>query len=248
MFDHVIRDWDASGDTDKAFLNRVKTAFAELDDGVKVGSWGQIQEWKMDIDTKNETHRHLSHLNGWFPGYVMSGFHGANKTITDAVATSLYSRGNGTLDTNTGWQKSWRAACWARLGVVDEAYKIFKYNIDTNFGPNALSIYSATIGWPHKLRLPFQIDANFGQSSAALEMLSTDLPYATAEGGVQKVLVGPSIPGEWKGGNVQGLRLRGGGEMDFTWSDAGIVEKVTVKNRHSPLVVVNKLGKVVARV
>lgn len=43
MFDHVIKDWDASGDTDEQFLQDVKKAFAILDNGVIVGSWGQIQ-------------------------------------------------------------------------------------------------------------------------------------------------------------------------------------------------------------
>lgn len=70
----------------------------------------------------NNTHRHLSHLTGWFPGYSIAGVYGDNSTITTAVATSLYSRGNGTIDSNTGWEKAWRAACWGVLGIVDEAY------------------------------------------------------------------------------------------------------------------------------
>lgn len=78
-------------------------------------------EWKLDIDVENNTHRHLSHLTGFYPGYVISGVYGDNETILEAVATSLYSRGNGTLDSNTGWEKVWRAACWGQLGVVDMA-------------------------------------------------------------------------------------------------------------------------------
>ncbi|PWI65278.1 hypothetical protein PCL_07201 [Purpureocillium lilacinum] len=249
LFDHIIRDWNASGDADTKFLARVKAAFADLDQGVRVGNWGQIQEWKLDIDEKNNTHRHLSHLNGWFPGYVISGVHGKNKTIVDAVATSLYSRGNGTADSNTGWEKTLRAACWGRLGVVDEAYKEFKYTIDANFAPNALSVYTTdgSDGKPVELALPFQIDANFGQSAAALAMLATDLPQAWGDDSVQTVLLGPAIPQEWAGGSVKGLRLRGGGCVDFSWTNDGTVNKVAVRARKLPLRLVNKSGKTLAK-
>lgn len=213
-----------------------------------VGRWGQIQEWKLDIDVQNNTHRHLSHLNGWYPGYIISGYYGKNETIVKAVETSLYSRGNGTEDSNTGWEKSWRAACWARLGVVDEAYKIFKYGIDVNFGPNALSIYTASTTPPYKQSLPFQIDANFGQSAAALAMLATDLPQASGDKGTPIVTVGPAIPKEWAGGSVRGLRLRGGGYLDFGWTDDGLVEKVTITGRSAPIKIVNKKGTVIAQV
>lgn len=248
LFDHIIKDWDASGDTDTAFLKAVKDKFAALDPGVTVGRWGQIQEWKLDIDVQNNTHRHLSHLNGWYPGYIISGYYGKNETIVKAVETSLYSRGNGTEDSNTGWEKSWRAACWARLGVVDEAYKIFKYAIDVNFGPNALSIYTASNTPPYKQSLPFQIDANFGQSAAALAMLATDLPQASGDKGTPIVTVGPSIPKAWAGGSVRGLRLRGGGQLDFGWTDDGLVEKVTITGRTAPIKIVNKKGTVIAQV
>jgi alpha-L-fucosidase 2 len=82
---------------------------------------GCIIEWKIDLDVKNDTHRHLSHLYGWYPGWAIAGVHSSNKTVTDAVTTSLYSRGNGTLDSNTGWEKVWRAASWAVLNNTDEA-------------------------------------------------------------------------------------------------------------------------------
>ncbi len=206
-----------------------------------------VTEWKMDIDTKNNTHRHLSHLNGWFPGYVIAALYANNKTVTDAVATSLYSRGNGTEDSNTGWEKTLRAACWARLGVVEEAYKEFKYTIDMNFAPNALSVYTQG-SWPYELALPFQIDANFGQSAAALAMLATDLPMMAGESGTQTVILGPSIPREWAGGRVSGLRLRGGGYVDFTWDNDGVANGATLHDRKLPVQVVDKVGTVLASV
>jgi alpha-L-fucosidase 2 len=145
LFDHIIRDWGASGDKDEAFLQSVKKAYHSMDNGVHVGSWGQIKgiqifhntgkvryiclghililntEWKLEEDQKNDNHRHLSELYGWYPGYAISGVHGNNKTITDAVIASLNSRGDGKADANTGWGKVWRSACWAALNNTDQA-------------------------------------------------------------------------------------------------------------------------------
>ncbi|KAK0757339.1 LOW QUALITY PROTEIN: hypothetical protein N5P37_010060 [Trichoderma harzianum] len=230
LFDHIIKDWDASGDTDTAFLKRVKESY----------------KWKMDIDTKNDTHRHLSHLYGFYPGYVISSVYADNKTVMDAVATSLYSRGNGTEDSNTGWEKVWRGACWGQLGVTDEAYKELKYTIDMNFAANGLSVYT-TGSWPYEVTLPFQIDANFGLSANALAMLYTDLPKKWGDNSVQKVILGPAVPKEWAGGSVKGGSLRGGGTVDFSWDDEGVVNRAVVHGRRLPLVVVNKNGKVLAR-
>lgn len=195
------------------------------------------------MDTEGNKHRHLSHLNGWYPGYVIAGKYADNKTVYDAVITALTSRGDGTADSNTGWEKTWRAACWARAGDVDKAYDEFKYTTAMNFAPNALSIYSGGSP-PYKLQLPFQIDANFGQSAAGLAMLATDLPQMAGDNAVQTVLLGPAIPKEWAGGKVNGLRLRGGGFVDFSWDSNGMVNAVNVHDRSVPIKIVNKGGKV----
>jgi alpha-L-fucosidase 2 len=55
----------------------------------------------------NDTHRHLSELIGWFPGYSLSssmdGY--TNVTIHNAVKEKLYSRGEGKgPDANAGWE------------------------------------------------------------------------------------------------------------------------------------------------
>lgn len=85
-------------------------------------------EWKVEKDSPTDTHRHLSHLIGLYPGYAITSFDpsaqgtgpakGYSKNqILDAAAVSLYHRGNGTgLDADSGWEKAWRAAAWAQLG------------------------------------------------------------------------------------------------------------------------------------
>lgn len=95
-------------------------------------------EWKMDMDQPTDMHRHLSHLIGLYPGYALSSYdaslqgglvvNGAHlnytkKQVLDAAEVSLIHRGNGTApDGNAGWEKVWRAACWAQLGNATAFY------------------------------------------------------------------------------------------------------------------------------
>ena len=115
-----------------------------MDKGLRIGSWGQLQgffisfrtdhtshnlfsaEWKIDKDSPTDTHRHLSHLIGLYPGYALSTYdkamqgglmvNGSRKTYTkkqlvDAARVSLVHRGPGTgPDADAGWEKAWRAA------------------------------------------------------------------------------------------------------------------------------------------
>ena len=122
----------------------------KMDKGVHIGSWGQLQgnplssllpntvlthiptEWKVDMDSPTDTHRHLSHLIGLYPGYSLTNYNASvqgtavNYTrdqVITATTTSLIHRGNGTgPDADAGWEKVWRAACWAQLGNASEFY------------------------------------------------------------------------------------------------------------------------------
>lgn len=43
MFDHIIKGWDASGDTNTTFLETVKATQEQMDKGIHIGWYGQIQ-------------------------------------------------------------------------------------------------------------------------------------------------------------------------------------------------------------
>jgi alpha-L-fucosidase 2 len=228
-------------------LKNITTSLASLDKGLHIGTWGEVKEWKipdsLGYDFENDTHRHLSNLVGWYPGYSISSFLRGytNATIQNAVATSLYSRGlsNGP-DANAGWEKVWRSACWARLNRTDMAYLELKYAINTNFANNGLSMYTA-------LNPPFQIDANFDVAGAVLSMLVVDLPMLSSDIGVHTVVLGPAIPPAWGGGRVCGLRLRGGGYIDFHWDSQGLVAGANHVGRTKPVLILNKNGNVLSK-
>ncbi len=117
------------------------------------------------------------------------------------------------------------------MNSTSEAYYELKFAIDENFANNGLSMYWAT----DEL---FQIDANFGIVGAVLAMLIVDLP------GMKEVVLGPAIPASWGGGNVKGLRVRGGGQVSFGWDAEGVVQSAVVSGREKDLKLVNNAGKV----
>jgi alpha-L-fucosidase 2 len=242
VFETVLTSAALVSETDVKFLNGIHEKLSKLDKGLHIGRWGQIQEWKIDLDVENDTHRHLSHLVGWYPGWALSSYLDgySNSTIQDAVETSLYSRGVGIgPDANSGWEKVWRAACWARLNNSMEAYYELRLAIYENWAPNALSMYSGKM-------LPFQIDANFGFPGAVLAMLIVDLPNPSGDYSVRTVVLGPAIPPAWSGGSVRGLRLRGGGCVDFSWDSVGVVREVKLSDRSKPIRLANKYGEPLA--
>jgi hypothetical protein len=95
----------------KGFVANITSSLKKLDKELHIGTWGEIKEWKLSdsygYDVQNDTHRHLSHLVGWFPGYsisssissAVSGY--SNSTIQNAIRTSLVDRGQGTDQTPT---------------------------------------------------------------------------------------------------------------------------------------------------
>jgi alpha-L-fucosidase 2 len=112
-----------------------------------------------------------------------------------------------------------------------------KYTIEQNIAGNGFIMYNG-----HSK--PFQIDANFGFVGAALSFLVVDNPLEDGSEKGRVVVLGPAIPTSWSPGEVKGLRLRGGGTLDFQWDATGTVAGAHVTGRTASIILVNKAGKV----
>ncbi|KAF9479521.1 glycoside hydrolase family 95 protein [Pholiota conissans] len=230
LFNAVEKGFAASGDDDNDFLTEVLTKRAQMDKGLRIGSWGQLQEWKFDQDSPTDTHRHLSHLVGLYPGYAVSNFDpqvqgtGAAKAysknqVLDAAKVSLIHRGNGTgPDADAGWEKAWRAAAWAQFGNSSMFYHELSFAMNENFGPNLFSLYNP--GDPNPI---FQIDANFGIPAAVMNGLLQAPDVASVSTPLIVTLL-PALPAQWASGSIRGARVRGGITVDVKWSKGKLTE------------------------
>ncbi|MBT2493271.1 glycoside hydrolase family 95 protein [Streptomyces sp. ISL-96] len=197
---------------DEEFRTTVKAALVDLDPGLRIGSWGQLQEWKADLDSRTNTHRHVSHLFALHPGRQIE----AGSAYADAARVSLTARGGG----GTGWSKAWKINFWARLRDGDHAAKMLAEQLKSSTLPNLWDTHP-----------PFQIDGNFGATSGIAEMLlqsharvaGAGAGAGAGPGAVVDVL--PALPSAWaERGSYDGLRARGDFTVGVDWRQGAATE------------------------
>lgn len=181
---------------------------------LRIGRWGQLQEWKEDRDDPKNIHRHVSHMYAVYPGSQID--YQKTPKYAEAARVSMDARG----DSGTGWAMGWKMNIWARLQDGDRAHKLLTaaltHSKDSGWGKQRNmktggGVYSNLLS----THPPFQLDGNMGAAAGIAEMLMQ------SHGDVIQVL--PALPKKWATGEVSGLRARGGYEVSIKWSNGQLV-------------------------
>ena len=210
----------------------------------KIGQHGQLQEWPEDWDDPKNTHRHISHLIALHPGRDISPL--TTKELHEAALVTMRHRG----DESTGWSTGWKTCFWSRLHNGDKAHQIYRFltskraypnlfdfhppfQIDGNFG-GAAGVCEMLL--QSHLR---SVDANAKTiEDAAFVAYRRDpetprhfLPVVPDEALAEAPYILhllPALPSAWPNGKINGLRARGGFEVDVAWEN-GKLRAATIR-------------------
>lgn len=229
-----------------AFTKRITSALARLAP-LRVGKYGQLQEWLPDIDDPMCRHRHFMHLSALHPCDEIDVR--KDTALADAIRVSMNMRGDGSnkerldpkytdkwpckcrhvgspRDEHIGgnWSRSWKVWLWARLFDGDRADKILGELIGEAGMENMCQYQQVP---PN--RTPMQLDGAITTPGAMTELL--------VQSHLDTLELLPALPTSWQSGQITGVCTRFGWDVNLTWKSGKLVSALIIAKRDGERVV-----------
>ncbi|GAB3652508.1 glycoside hydrolase family 95 protein [Echinicola sediminis] len=200
LFSNVMAVGKVLG-VDAAFIQEIASKRDQLLP-LRIGKYGQVQEWAWDMDNPRDHHRHIAHMYALMPGRQIDRF--KTPELAKAAEVSLNMRGHtlyGPKWPHMGgnWNKTLRIWCFARLGDGEKAARIFNDMVTDVGFENLMAHESGNM----------QVDGSMSTPGFMAEML-----LQSHQGEIHLL---PALPVEWPEGKVSGLIARGGFQVDIAW-------------------------------
>ena len=217
LFTHAIEAADVLG-VDREFRDRVAETRERLLP-LRIGRYGQLQEWALDVDSPRDHHRHIAHLYAVHPGRMIHP--SLTPDLAEAAKISLEMRGDGFGGpkwpySGGNWARTWRIWCWARLLDGDRAHRIFKEMVVEQGFENLMTFQQV----PGTDRM--QVDGSMSTPGFMAEMLM--------QSHLGEIHLLPALPVAWPEGDLKGLCARGGFVVDMNWRN-GQLEQAEIRSK-----------------
>lgn len=175
---------------------------------------GAMCEWLHPDFKDNYEHRHESHVYPVFPGHEVTLE--SDPEIYEACRIAIEKRKTIGLKAQTGWSLAHMSNVYARLGQGDKAKEALDILSRCCLGQNLFTYhndwrYMGVTGsgfWGKSA--PFQMDANFGITSAIYEMLCGS--------NAEMLRILPALPSDWTTGEFYGMLTRVGVKTSVSWN------------------------------